>query len=197
MSLPTIPILLGTHRQNANGPGLAAWLISRFSTLPQAAFFRLALANDLVTVPYGPIEDPVISQAITSSDKYASPIVHAWSDLVRAAPAVVILTPQYNWGYPGALKNALDHLYHEWTGKRIVLVTYGGHGGSKCALQLEQVLVGGFEADLRAKVGITLPREFIRNDERVNKDEGGEWPAFLKAVDGEVEEAFAKLLEES
>jgi len=37
------------------------------------------------------------------------------------------------------LKNAIDHLYHEWRDKPAVIVTYGGHGGTKCSEQLKQV----------------------------------------------------------
>lgn len=46
---------------------------------------------------------------------------------------------QYNWGYPAALKNALDYLYHEWLGKPAVVITYGTRGGGKAAAQLQQV----------------------------------------------------------
>jgi hypothetical protein len=50
--------------------------------------------------------------------------------------------PQYNWGYPAVLKNALDFLYHEWANKPAGLVTYGSRGGGLAATQLRQVLQG-------------------------------------------------------
>ncbi|HUB84883.1 MAG TPA: NAD(P)H-dependent oxidoreductase, partial [Rhizomicrobium sp.] len=53
-----------------------------------------------------------------------------------------IVTPQYNWGYPAPLKNALDHLFDEWKNKPLLLITYGGHGGGKCAKQLRSVAKG-------------------------------------------------------
>ena len=46
---------------------------------------------------------------------------------------------QYNWGYPAALKNALDYLYRSWNGKPAMIVSYGSHGGGKGAAQLKQV----------------------------------------------------------
>ena len=46
---------------------------------------------------------------------------------------------QYNWGYPAALKNAVDYLYHSWNGKPAMIVSYGSHGGGKGAAQLKQV----------------------------------------------------------
>ena len=34
--------------------------------------------------------------------------VNAWADAIRAADAVVIVSPEYNWSIPGGLKNAID-----------------------------------------------------------------------------------------
>ena len=73
---------------------------------------------------------------------YAHEPTRAWSKKVADAKGFVFVTPQYNWGYPAPLKNALDHLYEEWAGKPAAIVTYGGHGGEKCARQLRQVLKG-------------------------------------------------------
>jgi NAD(P)H-dependent FMN reductase len=70
---------------------------------------------------------------------YTQAHTRAWSEKVKSGDAVIFVTPQYNWGYPAALKNAIDHLYHEWRNKPAAIVSYGGHGGGKCAEQLRQV----------------------------------------------------------
>jgi NAD(P)H-dependent FMN reductase len=101
----------------------------------------------------------------------------------------VIVTPQYNWGYPGPLKNALDHLYHEWNAKPVLLVTFGGHGGSKAAAQLEQVLTGGLKMEYVGNVQITLPQALIRTEERAEADSD-----FLKAYEGEMDSVIDNLL---
>ncbi|HEX4025076.1 MAG TPA: NAD(P)H-dependent oxidoreductase [Steroidobacteraceae bacterium] len=77
---------------------------------------------------------------IPATGIYSEPHTRAWSQKVRDVDAVIFVTPQYNWGYPAPLKNAIDHLYREWRDKPAMLVTYGGHGGTKCAQQLRQVL---------------------------------------------------------
>lgn len=55
---------------------------------------------------------------------------------------------QYNWGYPAALKNALDYLYREWNNKPAAIVSYGGRGGGKAAAQLREVSLGFWELAL-------------------------------------------------
>jgi NAD(P)H-dependent FMN reductase len=80
---------------------------------------------------------------------------------VSAADAFVFVTPQYNWGYPAPLKNALDHLYKEWANKPAVIVTYGGHGGGKCGRQLKQVLKGLKMRPVTIRPTFTLTHEQI------------------------------------
>jgi len=191
-----IALITASLRSNGNGDGFAAWLITRFDAVAvsRSSHHTLALASTFspLPLPYGPFEDTVISQAITSPNAYTDPAVRAWSATVSATPAVVILTPQYNWGYPGQLKNLLDHVYHEWRDKCVVLVTYGGHGGSRCAEQLKIVLEGGLHMQLVGEVGVVLPREFIRAEKRVGMEEEA---AFLAEYEGAVDAAFAKLLD--
>jgi NAD(P)H-dependent FMN reductase len=186
-----IPILFGSCRQNANTPGVAAWVTSRFNQkLPASSPLTLSPADSLLEkLPLGPVTDPMMAAMIQSSSRYQDQAVRAWSDFISASPAVVIVTPQYNWGYPGQIKNALDHLYHEWHAKPILLVTFGGHGGSKAAEQLEQVLTGGLKMEYVGNVQITLPRNFITAQERAKTDSD-----FLKAYEGEMDDAIINLL---
>ena len=198
-NVPPLALITTSVRIHNNGDGLAAWLVSQFNTLAasRASPHSLALASSLssLPLPYGPVEDPVISQAIlpSATPAYADPAVRAWSAAVSHTPALVILTPQYNWGYPGQLKNLLDHVYHEWRGKRVVLVTYGGHGGGRCAEQLKVVLKGGLHMEVVGDVQIDLPREYIMGKERVGDGGGGE--GWLGQYEGNVAAAFGKLLE--
>ncbi|ETL81919.1 hypothetical protein L917_17832 [Phytophthora nicotianae] len=189
---PPAALIVGSARTSNNGDGLAFWLISRFDSVANFTA-KLALASELMELPLpiGPVTDPVIAATIKSPQEYSDPAVQAWSQAVITTPAFVILTPQYNWGYPGQLKNLFDHLYSEWKNKPVVLVTYGGHGGSKCAEQLRVVLSGGFHINVVAHVGISLPKEFIRSSDRVD---AADVPSFLAKYETQVDEAFATLL---
>jgi NAD(P)H-dependent FMN reductase len=102
---------------------------------------------------------------------YAFEHTLAWSRKVAEAAAFVFVTPQYNWGYPAPLKNAIDHFYKEWLGKPAVIVTYGGHGGDKCGHQLRQVLKG-----LKMRPVAAMPR-FRLTHEDIKANTGAIDPA--------------------
>jgi NAD(P)H-dependent FMN reductase len=64
----------------------------------------------------------------------------AWSAMVDAADAIVVVTPEYNHGLPASLKNSFDYLFHEWGNKALGLVSYGGvSGGIRSAGMIKQV----------------------------------------------------------
>lgn len=69
----------------------------------------------------------------------------------------IVVSPEYNHGYPAALKNALDHLYQQWVHKPAALVTYGGvASGYRAAEQLRQVFVELKTVPIREQVGLSL-----------------------------------------
>src|SRR6202044_1293524 len=56
-----------------------------------------------------------------------------WVDAVKNADGLVIITPEYNHGYPGILKSILDVLLKEYIHKAVALVgvSAGPFGGSR------------------------------------------------------------------
>jgi NAD(P)H-dependent FMN reductase len=97
--------------------------------------------------------EPSIPSQIHSSSAYTQPHTRAWSEEISKYKGFVFVTPQYNWGYPAILKNAIDYLFNEWKGKGALIVSYGGHGGGKAAAQLRGVLEG-----CRMSVVESMPR---------------------------------------
>ena len=59
---------------------------------------------------------------------------------VGRADAIVIVTPEYNHGYTGALKQLIDSVNAEWQAKPVGFVSYGGiSGGLRAVEQLRLV----------------------------------------------------------
>lgn len=123
--------------------------------------YRTDLVFEIVDLADWPL--PMDDEArIPAAGGYNQPHTRAWSEKIDSADAVVFVTPQYNWGYPAALKNAIDHLYREWRGKPAAIISYGGHGGGKCAEQLRQVAVALKMGMVATSPALVLPEDVIR-----------------------------------
>ena len=61
-----------------------------------------------------------------------------FAERIRDADGILIVTPEYNGGYPASLKNVVDLLYEEWHGKPLAIATVSdGHfGGSQVITSL-------------------------------------------------------------
>lgn len=75
------------------------------------------------------------------------PSVQQLREQIKAADAIVIATPEYNYSFPGVLKNAIDWASRPpeqpFDGKPIALIgaTPGGLGTSRAQYQLRQVFI--------------------------------------------------------
>ena len=65
--------------------------------------------------------------------KDPAPDVLEYAERIKEAEGIIVVTPEYNGGYPAALKNAIDLLYPEWKRKPIGIATVsaGSFGGSQ------------------------------------------------------------------
>lgn len=69
------------------------------------------------------------------AQQYQLDSTKAWSERIKRANAVVLVTPEYNHGYPAAPKNALDLVFTEWFYKPVGFASYGGVSGGLRAVQ--------------------------------------------------------------
>lgn len=61
-----------------------------------------------------------------------------YADKITTADGVIIVTPEYNGGYPASIKNAVDVLYNEWHRKPLLISTVsdGVFGGTQVITSL-------------------------------------------------------------
>jgi NAD(P)H-dependent FMN reductase len=61
---------------------------------------------------------------------------------IKSADGVIIVTPEYNGGYPASIKNVIDLLYAEWQRKPVAISTVsdGVFGGSQVIISLQYSL---------------------------------------------------------
>lgn len=72
---------------------------------------------------------------------YTNELAKKWAAKVAEADGYIIILPEYNHGYPGVLKNALDWVYAEWATKPVGFVAYGNAMGARSTEQMRQVVI--------------------------------------------------------
>lgn len=114
-----IPLLLGTNRKDRESEAAARWVFEKMKLdgRIEPAFFDVR-DFDLPTDDYGP----------DIKDEFPE-----WRDAIIKADGLVIVTPEYNHGYPGVLKSVLDLLLREYVHKAVALigVSKGPWGGTR------------------------------------------------------------------
>jgi len=92
--------------------------------------------------------------------EYLKSHTKGWAAKIDTFDAYVFVTPEYNHGICGALKNALDFLYREWNNKAAGFVGYGSAGGTRAVEQLRLVMAELQIADVRNQVALSLFTDF-------------------------------------
>ncbi len=129
-----VAVVIGSTRPARICPGIARWVLQ---TAQQDSPLQYEIV-DLAEVGLPFLDEP----RMAALGQYEHEHTRAWSRTVSGFGGFVFVFPQYNWGYPAPLKNALDFLYAEWRGKPATTVTYGTRGGSRAAAQFRIVLDG-------------------------------------------------------
>lgn len=128
---------------------------------------------DLAALNLPICDEPGVPSQIKDPSGYVHEHTRAWSRTVAALDAFVFVTPQYNWGIPAGLKNAIDYLFNEWRGKPAMVVSYGGHGGGKCSAAMQVVLGGGLRMKVVDKtVNLSFPSRDVLHTAAVGNDLG-------------------------
>jgi len=132
--MTTLKIILASTRPGSIGPDLGAWV--RESAHRTGRFDRVEVL-DLAQINLPFLDEPQHPRL----GRYSRPHTFAWSDAVGSADSLVIVTPEYNSGFPAPLKNAIDFLHAEWKNKAVGVVSYGGgaSGGAGAARMLRPV----------------------------------------------------------
>lgn len=121
----SLGVIVGSTRQGRFGPTVARWFLAQ-------AEQRGDMAPDLIDL--AEVDLPA------AYPRQPGPAVEAFTERVERADAFVVVTPEYNHGYPASLKQAIDLPRDEWRAKPIGFVSYGGMaGGLRAVEQLRQV----------------------------------------------------------
>jgi NAD(P)H-dependent FMN reductase len=147
--------IIASTRPGRIGPGIAKWF-NEFAAehgkfepvLVDLADFDLPLFDE----PEHPLRQ-----------NYKNEHTKAWAESVKAADAFVFVTPEYNYGPPPALVNALSYLSLEWNYAPAGFVSYGGISGGLRAVQVEKQIVTTLKI-MPIPEGVPMPMVFQNLD---------------------------------
>ncbi len=124
-------IIVASTRPGRVGPSVARW------------FHQAAVENgkfEPVMVDLAEVNLPIFDEPEHPARQlYKHEHTKRWAASVKSADAFVIVTPEYNFGPPPPLLNALNYVYVEWNYTPAGFVSYGGISGGIRAVQVEKL----------------------------------------------------------
>ena len=148
-----VAIITGSTRPGRNNLAVAGWVHREAKKRKDGEFELVDIADYDLPLLDEPMP-PMLGQYIHAHTKI-------WSEKINSFDAYVFVTPEYNHGTSGALKNAIDYLCREWQNKAAGFVSYGGHGnGVRAVEHLRLVMAELMVATVRAQVALSLFTDF-------------------------------------
>lgn len=130
-----IAVIIGSTREGRFSEIPARYVADALSKRPEAQVELL----DLREWPL-PFFDQPVSPSMKKAP-YPHDLVERFAAKVGEADAFIVVSPEYDHGYPAVLKNAFDWVFKEWNHKPIGFVAYGNAGGARAVEQLRLVAV--------------------------------------------------------
>jgi NAD(P)H-dependent FMN reductase len=123
-----VPVLLGSGREGRKSEAVARYVHGQM----------LAAGLDS---PFVDVRDYVTG--VTFHSRQLQPTMRPWRDLMARADGLMIVTPEYNHGYPGELKILLDSVLAEYERKPVGIcgVSAGRVGGARAVEQVRDVVM--------------------------------------------------------
>jgi NAD(P)H-dependent FMN reductase len=126
--MPLLEVIVVSTREGRVGRIIADWFVEHA---------RAHEAFDVEVVDLKDLALPMLNEPHHPRFKrYEFEHTKAWSATVSRADAFVFVTPEYNFGCPPSLLNALDYLFAEWQYKPVGFVSYGGVSGGLRSVQM-------------------------------------------------------------
>ncbi|MGB7449740.1 MAG: NAD(P)H-dependent oxidoreductase [Ornithinimicrobium sp.] len=181
----TMAVVIASSRPQRVGPTVAQWVHQATADREHATYELVDLAEQ--NLPNYDEPKPA------ASGHYTQEHTRAWSEKISSFDGFVFVTPEYNRGIPGQLKNALDFLYAEWNDKAAGIVAYGSSGGLRAVEQLKSILGELQVATVRAQVSLSIfddmrdfsvmtPRDFQAGNVQTMLQQTERWAGALKGL---------------
>lgn len=170
-----IPVVCGSVRPNSNSMRVSKFFAKKLQDA----------GHDSQIVEFVSLPLPLVNSEVSPSHLkkvYPDANVQKWSGIADAADGFVFIIPEYNHGYSGALKNALDWLYVEFKLKPagLVGVSDGTVGGIRAIEQLRPIMGNFAMFDLKEAVAFESAQDVFDVEGNLLDQK------YLKRIDGVV-----------
>ena len=149
--MTVISVIVGSIRQKRFCEKPATWIVEHLRRRPEIE----ARLLDLRDYPM-PFFDEATTPGRPGRAPYPNEVVQRWTAQIGASDAFVFVTPEYNYGPPAVLKNAIDWVYPEWNRKAAAFVSYGSAMGARAVQQLRASAIELQLAPIRTSVHIPV-----------------------------------------
>ena len=122
--MTVISVIVGSTREGRFSEKPAKWILDHLKKR-EGVDARLL---DLRDYPM-PFFDQPATPATPGRPAFANEVVQKWTAAIAQSDGFVFVTPEYNYGPPAVLKNALDWVYPEWKRKAAGLRELRQRGG--------------------------------------------------------------------
>jgi len=143
-----VKVIAGSTREGRFSNKAASWIAEEIGKQEGAVVEMLDLRD--YNMPF--FNEPVSPSF--KQEPYKNEAVARFTKKIAEGDAFVIVTPEYNHGTSGVLKNALDWVYQEWNNKPVAFVSYGSVGGARAIEQLRLTAIELQMAPIRNAVHI-------------------------------------------
>jgi NAD(P)H-dependent FMN reductase len=149
--MTVISVIVGSTREGRFSEKPAAWILQQLKTRDGID----ARLLDLHDFPM-PFFDQPVPPAMPGRAPYENDVVRKWTAAIAQSDGFIFVTPEYNYGPPAVLKNAIDWVYPEWNRKAAAFVSYGGAAGVRSVQQLRETAIELQLAPVRSSVHIPV-----------------------------------------
>jgi NAD(P)H-dependent FMN reductase len=149
--MTVISVIVGSTRQGRFSEKPAKWIWDHLKRRDGVD----ARLLDLRDFPM-PFFDQPVTPATPGRLPFEHEVVHQWTAAIAQSDGFIFVTPEYNYGPPAVLKNAIDWVYPEWNRKAAAFVSYGSAVGARGVQQLRQEVIELQLVPVRSSVHIPV-----------------------------------------
>lgn len=160
-----VAVIIGAVREGRKTPQQANWVMKTLESMDNIE----AELVDLKDYPMPIFDEPVSPRY--NPDRKTDPAAQKWLDKLAEFEAYVFVTPEYNHGVPGVLKNAIDYVDWQLNRKPAAVVSHGSAGGARAEVSLKEILSESRMVPMSTIPGVAMTGMSEKIDEEGNLSE--------------------------